>query len=63
MNQQVYIYPIFESITSLRFDPSSIGHVESYVNQQGYIYHYILLFYSFKKNYIILLILFYVLLL
>ncbi|XVF44474.1 hypothetical protein PTKIN_Ptkin02bG0124400 [Pterospermum kingtungense] len=27
--------PVAESITSLRFDPSSMGHVESRVNQQG----------------------------
>ncbi|KAI9181940.1 hypothetical protein LWI28_020293 [Acer negundo] len=27
--------PIAESITSLRSDPSSMGHVESRVNQQG----------------------------
>ncbi|MBA0743511.1 hypothetical protein Gogos_006178 [Gossypium gossypioides] len=27
--------PVAESITSLRSDPSSMGHVESRVNQQG----------------------------
>ena len=27
--------PVAESITSLRYDPSSMGHVESRVNQQG----------------------------
>ncbi|MBA0737814.1 hypothetical protein Gogos_011255 [Gossypium gossypioides] len=27
--------PVAESTTSLRFDPSSMGHVESRVNQQG----------------------------
>ncbi|RYR46402.1 hypothetical protein Ahy_A07g032139 isoform A [Arachis hypogaea] len=27
--------PVAESITSLHFDPSSMGHVESRVNQQG----------------------------
>ncbi|KAK4343939.1 hypothetical protein RND71_037033 [Anisodus tanguticus] len=27
--------PVAESITSLRFDPSSMGHAESRVNQQG----------------------------
>ena len=54
VNQQVlyiyiyiYMYPISESITSLRSDPSSIGHVESYVNQQGYIYIYIMISYYF----------------
>ncbi|KAK7407715.1 hypothetical protein VNO78_09744 [Psophocarpus tetragonolobus] len=26
--------PVAESITSLHYDPSSIGHVESHVNQQ-----------------------------
>ncbi|XP_037492734.1 bark storage protein A [Jatropha curcas] len=30
--------PVAESITSLRSDPSSMGHVESRVNQQGEIY-------------------------
>ena len=27
--------PVAESITSLHYDPSSMGHVESRVNQQG----------------------------
>ncbi|KAK8535950.1 hypothetical protein V6N13_104564 [Hibiscus sabdariffa] len=30
-----YDSPVAESITSLRSDPSSMGHVESRVNQQG----------------------------
>jgi len=29
------VSPIAESITSLHSDPSSVGHVESYVNQHG----------------------------
>jgi len=29
------VSPVAESITSLRSDPSSMGHVESRVNQQG----------------------------